>query len=104
MSSKSKPPYIQPITGEEERRIHEGIAEDPDAFINTEAELAQFRRATEVAPELVAGHRPRGRPRGANKTPTHNMLDNDGIAFFKGDNPKGWQTRLNAALRKVMEG
>lgn len=44
----------------------------------------------------------RGRPKSQNKKiHTGLRLDADVIAYFKGDNPKGWQSRINAALRDI---
>lgn len=43
----------------------------------------------------------RGRPR--SESPKERVtirLDADVVAFFKGDDPRGWQTRVNTALRK----
>ena len=46
----------------------------------------------------------RGRPRlpeSKRAQPVTIKLDPRVIAHFKGDNPKGWQTRVNEALKKV---
>ncbi|PCJ44845.1 MAG: hypothetical protein COA81_00885 [Alphaproteobacteria bacterium] len=46
--------------------------------------------------------RGRGRPPVANpKARVTLRLDRDIIDYFKAKNPKGWQTRVNEALRKV---
>ncbi len=48
--------------------------------------------------------KPARRTRGKQRRPTKEQvtlrLDPDVIAYFKGDDPKGWQTRLNTALRQ----
>lgn len=51
-----------------------------------------------------ATEKPARRTRGKQRRPTKEQvtlrLDPDVIAYFKGDDPKGWQTRLNTALRQ----
>jgi uncharacterized protein (DUF4415 family) len=79
---------------------------DPDNPPLTRAQLAKFRPAREVVPHIVDAYlRRRGRPpKGdAPKVQVTLRLDRDVIDFFKksGD---GWQTRLNDALSKAIEG
>ena len=91
MVSKSKPdPYL---VDDENRPL-------------TDEELANAPFMT--ADQVFAKHgmdipKKRGRPF-ANKTKTQVTLrlDQDIIDHFKGDDPKGWQTRLNAVLRDSM--
>lgn len=45
----------------------------------------------------------RGRPPGATKTMVSLRLDSDLVAAWRATGP-GWQTRINAALRKVGVG
>jgi len=49
---------------------------------------------------------PSRRTRGKQRRPTKQQvtlrLDPDVIAHFKGDDPKGWQIRLNTALRQML--
>ena len=74
-------------TDEEEAAINAAIASDPDTWVPTDEE---FKKA-------VWGRPPELFP----KSQVTIRLDQDIIAHFKGDNPKGWQTRINAALRKA---
>lgn len=81
-------------------------AADDDAFPTlSEADFARLRPAQEVLPDLVQEAR---RRRGKQKTPTKEQvtlrLDPDVVAHFKGDDPKGWQRRLNQALRRAAFG
>ncbi|MDT7849120.1 BrnA antitoxin family protein [Methylophilus sp. VKM B-3414] len=69
---------------DEEARINEGIAADPDTF---EVSDGQFKKM-------------RGRPVGSHKTLVHIRLDNDVVEKFKATG-SGWQTRINEALKKV---
>lgn len=76
---------IEEITDEENEALVAAALADPD---NPPAEEL-FRRA-------------RGRPRLENpKEAVMLRLDPDVIARFKADGP-GWQTRMNAALRKAV--
>ena len=67
----------------------------------TDEQLAQFRPAKEVAPELLAMIR---RFRGPQRRPTKHLislrLDGDVIDHFRARG-KGWQSRINATLRKA---
>ena len=86
-------------TLEEDAAITAGIAADPD---NPERTDADFKRAKPLA-ELADGiRRSRGRPP-AEKTKRQISLriDSDVIERFKAAGP-GWQSRVNAALRKVV--
>lgn len=75
-------------TEEEERRIAEGIASDPDA-------------APDLSLGLPAGVRFVGRPRAAHPKEALNIrLDADVLEHYRATGP-GWQTRINAALRKA---
>ena len=75
-------------TEEEERRIAEGIASDPDA-------------APDLGDGLPPGMRIVGRPKSATPKEALNIrLDADVVAHFRDAGP-GWQTRINAALRKA---
>jgi len=91
-------------TPEEEEAINRGIAEDPDNPELTEEFFAQARPASEVmSPALYAklvAHRKQGRPKAETpKVFTSIRLDADVLATFKATG-KGWQTRINAALRE----
>ncbi len=91
-------------TEEEEAKIQEGITADPDNPELTEKDFARMRPAEEVHPEIVARYR---RTRGKQKAPIKDAvsirLDHDLVEHFKADG-KGWQSRLNDALRKAVFG
>ena len=99
---KLKPGHISP-TPEEEAEINAGIAADPDNPELTAEDFARMRPASEVLPDLVK--RMRGQ-RGPQKAPTKEVvtlrLDPDVVAHFRAGG-KGWQSRINAALRGVVE-
>ena len=90
-------------TDEEEDAIQRGIALDPDAPEWTDEDWARARPADEVVPHIVERHH---RTRGKQKAPTKVFvgirLDADIVAHFR-NGGKGWQTRLNEALRQVID-
>jgi uncharacterized protein (DUF4415 family) len=80
-------------------------AADPDAPPLTDAELAEFRPASEMLPQILGQDRAdalmkrRGRPASAiTKAAISLRLDPDIVAAFKAGGD-GWQTRMNDALR-----
>lgn len=81
---KPKPGTIVP-TPEEDAAINAGIAADPDTYELTEENFPSFRRI---------GRPPVDTP----KVFTGIRLDADIVETFKSTG-KGWQTRMNAALR-----
>ncbi|PZQ50137.1 MAG: hypothetical protein DI556_08705 [Rhodovulum sulfidophilum] len=86
----------------DEADIQRRIASDPDAPEATEAELAAARPFAEAFPALAETMRRDlgGRPRSANpKVAVSIRLDAEVVASFKASGP-GWQSRMNAALRK----
>ncbi len=87
---------------EEEEAIQRGIALDPDAPEWTDEDWARARPAVEAVPHIVERHR---RARGRQRTPTKEKvtvrLDADIVAHFR-EGGRGWQTRLNEALRQVI--
>jgi uncharacterized protein (DUF4415 family) len=103
---KLKPGTIVP-TPEEDMAINAGIAADPDSRELDAKWFSEAKPASEVfAPEiyaaLVAMKRPRGRPKAdETKVFTAIRLDADLLETFKATG-KGWQTRVNAALRQYI--
>ena len=96
-----KPDHISP-TDEEEAEIQRHIAEDPDTWELTDEDWARARPAIEVHPELVEWSlRRRGKQKAQTKEKVTVRLDTDIVAHFR-ESGKGWQTRLNDALRRVI--
>ena len=91
------------ITDEEEVRIQQGIAEDPDNPEWTEEDFKNARPFAEVFPEFAESiRRARGRPTvEAPKRQISLRIDPDVIDAFKATG-KGWQARINDALRKAV--
>ena len=91
-------------TDEEEAAIQQHIAEDPDAAEWTDQDWARARPAVEVVPQIVERYRrSRGRQKAPTKAKVTVRLDADIVDYFRGTG-RGWQTRLNEALRKVVDG
>ncbi len=105
MKPKVRPGTIWP-TPEEAEAIRAGIDADPDAFELDEEWFAKARPAIEVVPELVIAAR-EGRikikPFRKKKERVTIRLDADVVAHFRAGG-KGWQTRLNSALREAVFG
>ena len=79
-----KPPVIRDNTPEEDAKIRQQIADDPDAW--------------ETSPSAKVLKR--GRPAGQTKEQVTVRLDKALLDALKTPDAKGWQTRLNeAALR-----
>ena len=87
---------------------------DVDDLPLTDEMLGQMRPASEVLPDIVAAHarrelqrnkprRFRGPQKDHTKVQTTIRLDADVVGHFK-QSGKGWQTRLNDALREVVFG
>ncbi|WP_253189291.1 BrnA antitoxin family protein [Brevundimonas sp. LM2] len=87
-----------------------GVAEAPLDFVLDEDDapeltndmIARARLGHEVLPEYILAQSPRspGRPRKPSpKVQTTLRLDAEVIDFYKAGGP-GWQSRINAALRK----
>ena len=96
---KLKPDTIWP-SDDEDAEITQQAIEDGTNL--TDAELAQLKPFEQaVLPESFKNI-VRGRPKKSNpKISTTVRLDEDVITFFKAKG-KGWQTRLNEALRSYM--
>ncbi len=68
----------------------------------TDEQLARMRPMREVPPEIVESYlRSRGAQKAPTKVSTTIRLDADVVEHFKRGG-RGWQTRVNAALRKVV--
>jgi uncharacterized protein (DUF4415 family) len=100
VTDKRKP--LREISDEEEAAIQRGIAQDPDNPEWTAEDFARARPFREMFPELaVSIDRSRGRPKSAHpKKQISIRLDEDVLAKFKATG-KGWQARINEALRKA---
>jgi uncharacterized protein (DUF4415 family) len=86
---------------------HQPVVFDDDNPEWTEADFARARPITDF-PELAAafpnGGKPRGRPKGStrsDKSLVSLRIDNDVLERFRATGP-GWQSRVNAALRKAV--
>ncbi len=92
------------ISDEEDRRITEAALSDPDNPPLTDEDFARMRPAREVVPHIVAN--PPRKVRGPQKAPKKEQIalsvDPDVLAFFRSTG-KGWQTRMNEALRDAMK-
>ena len=91
------------LTDSEEAALQKQIAADDDAQEANDDDLAQAKPFSEVFPDLMETIR-RGRGRTAVANPRKQIslrLDGDVIDKFKSTG-KGWQGRLNDALRKVV--
>ena len=101
---KLKAGHISP-TAQENRVTTSRILADPDSRELDEEWFADAKPASELMrPELYDElvKRPRGRPKASQtKVFTAIRLDADLVDAFKATG-KGWQTRLNAALRQYI--
>lgn len=79
-------PNIRLNTPNEEAEIKKQIAADPDTW-EASADATVIRR---------------GRPRGLTKQQVTVRIDREVLVALKGENEKGWQTRMNAILRKTL--
>ena len=80
-----KPPIIRDNTPEEEAEIRRQIAADPDTW-EASADARVIRR---------------GRPAGSNKSQVTVKIDKDVLDKLR-EGGRGWQTRMNAALREAL--
>jgi len=80
------------------------IDEDGDVRELTPEDFARMRPASETHPEMVEAYRrTRGRQKAPRKVATTFRLDAEVVEHFKAGG-KGWQTRINEALRKAISG
>jgi len=103
---KLKPETLLP-TPEEEAAIGMGMEADVDNPEWTAQAYATAKPAAQVLPArayaALLAKRPRGRPKAENpKVFMAIRVDADLLQAFKSTG-KGWQTRLNAALRQYLE-
>jgi uncharacterized protein (DUF4415 family) len=98
----AKKHYRVEISDEEEARIQAGIAADPDNPEWTEEDFRNARPFAEVFPDLAESiRRSRGRPPAENpKKQVTLRLDADVVERFRASG-RGWQSRINEALRKA---
>jgi uncharacterized protein (DUF4415 family) len=82
----------------------EPFAEDEETRPLTDTEVSRLRPAPKVLSELgIAPPRPRGRPPVDDpKQQVTLRLDADIVAHFRSGG-RGWQTRINAALRRAIK-
>jgi uncharacterized protein (DUF4415 family) len=99
--------YVPAISDDEEARIQTGIAQDPDGAEATDEELASMRPARDVLPaeffEMIERERKKRRGRPPVDQPKQQVtlrLDADIIESFRAEGD-GWQSRINATLRKA---
>ena len=94
-------------TAQDDAAIAAGITADADArelgqAWDSHAKPAQEALPAQVYDALVALKRPRGRPKAeTTKVFTAIRLDADLLSAFKATG-KGWQTRVNSALRQYI--
>jgi len=93
-------------TPEEDMTINAGIAADPDACELDAEWFAKAKPASEALTKdmyaTLVAKRPRGRPKAdETKVFTAIRLDADVLNAFKSTG-KGWQTRVNLALRQYI--
>jgi uncharacterized protein (DUF4415 family) len=98
---------VQLPTPQEEAAINAGIAADPGARELDSQWFAEAKPASEMVPPHIyaalLAKRPRGRPTAEEpKVATSIRLDADVLETFKATG-KGWQTRVNAALRQYLD-
>ena len=83
--------------------VDDRVVFDDDNPERTEADFAKARPGVEVLPPaLVAAlvKNKGGRPRGSGKAQVSLRVDRDVLDRFRAAGP-GWQTRMNAALRRA---
>ena len=98
---KLKPTDVPP-TSKEDAAIRAGIAADPDTRELTDGDSDRMDAVSKLTPHIVERV---VRHRGTQRMPTKERitirLDADIAAHFRATG-KGWQTRLNAILRRAI--
>lgn len=90
-------------TDAEEAAAQRAIQQDPDAPEWTDEDWARARPASEAVPHIVERHRrSRGKQRAPTKEKVTVRLDAGIVAHFRATG-RGWQTRLNEALRRFID-
>ena len=91
-------------TPEEDAAINVGIAADPDTFEADDQWFANAKPSSEAVPHILERYRrTRGKQKASTKEQIHIRLDADVIEHFRRGG-RGWQTRLNNALRQAVFG
>lgn len=89
-------------TDEEEALIQRMIASDPDNPELTEEDFKKAVPFAEALPALAETMNKGGRPKSDDpKIAVSLRLDRDVVEKFRAGGP-GWQTRINAALRRAL--
>ncbi len=90
---------------DENAAINAGIDSDPDTFELTDEWFDEAKPSREALPHILERYRrTRGKQKEPTKTSIHIRLDADIIAWFKQgtDGERGYQTRINQALREYI--
>lgn len=84
-------------------QVAAGMADGPDAFELDERRFAETEPIPDVRLHCLGpAQRTRGKQKAPRKQDIHIRLDADIIEHFKRDG-RGWQTRMNDSLRKIVE-
>ena len=95
---------IENTSDEEDAAIHAAALRDPDNPPLTDRDWARMRPMSEVRPDLLRKLRGQRGPQTSKpvKERVSLRLDPDIVAHFKKRGP-GWQSRINATLRKALK-
>ena len=99
-----KPGTVIP-TSEEDAKIREGIAADPDNPELTPEKMGRMRPGVEVTPKLIERQlreRCKADPSGACYVMA--SIDNDLLQHFLDEAGQNWHVKLNDTLRKAVFG